>query len=116
MNISPSTVTDLASDGTDIVRASSLLPANASDREVLDLARSEERVVITHDVDFSALLALGGYDRPSLVTLRLLDTDPDLVTQRLRQVLPKIESALSKGSAITIDDKSVRVRELPIQG
>lgn len=94
MNISPSTVADLASDGIDIVRASSLLPVNASDKEILDLARSEGRAVITHDVDFSALLALGGHDRPSLVTLRLLDTNPDLVTQRLRQVLPKIEAAL----------------------
>jgi predicted nuclease of predicted toxin-antitoxin system len=80
----------------------------------LDLARREGRVIVTHDVDFSALLALGGYDRPSLITLRLLDTAPDLVTRRLRQVLPKIEAALSKGSAITIDDKSVRIRGLPI--
>ena len=115
MNLSPFTVADLASDGIDIVRVSSLLPTNASDKEILDLARREERVVITHDTDFSALLALGGYDRPSLVTLRLLDTGPDLVTQRLRQVLPKIEMALSKGNAITIDDKSIRVRELPIR-
>jgi predicted nuclease of predicted toxin-antitoxin system len=114
MNLSPSTVADLTSEGIDIVRVSSLLPMNASDKEILDLARSEERVVITHDVDFSALLALGGYNRPSLITLRLLDTDPDLVTQRLRQVLPQIEAALRKGSAITIDDKSVRIRELPI--
>lgn len=114
MNISPSTVADLASDGIDIVRASSLLPVNTSDKEILDLARSEERAVITHDVDFSALLALGGHDRPSLVTLRLLDTDPDFVTQRLRQVLPQIEAALLKGSVITINDKSARIRELPI--
>ena len=115
MNVSPSTVADLVSDGMDIVRVSSLLPVSASDKEILDLARSEGRVVITHDVDFSALLALGGYDRPSLITLRLLDTDPDLVTHRLRQVLPKIEASLCKGSVITIDDKSVRVRELPIR-
>ena len=115
MNLSPSTVADLASDGIDIVRVSSLLPVNVSDKEILDLARYEGRVVITHDVDFSTLLALGGHARPSLVTLRLLDTDPGLVTQRLRQVLPKIEDVLSKESAVTIDDKSVRVRELPIR-
>lgn len=115
MNISPSTVADLASDGMDIVRVSSLLPVNASDKEILDLARQQERVVITHDVDFSAILALGGYDHPSLVTLRLLDTDPDIVTRRLREVLPEIEVAICKGSAITIGDRNVRVRELPIR-
>ncbi|MBN2315959.1 MAG: DUF5615 family PIN-like protein [Sedimentisphaerales bacterium] len=115
MNLSPSTVADLATEGMDIVRVSDLLPVNASDKEILDLARSEGRVIITHDVDFSALLALGGYDRPSLVTLRFLDTDPDLVTQKLCQILPKIEAALRKGSAVTIDDKSERMRELPIR-
>jgi len=115
MNVSPLTVADLASDGVDIVRVSSLLPANAPDEAILDLARREDRVVITHDTDFSALLALGGHDRPSLVTLRLLDTDTERVTERLRQCLPRIEAALRKGSAISIDDKSMRIRELPIR-
>ena len=115
MNLSPSTVAELASDGIDIVRVSSLLPVNASDKEILDLARREGQTVITQDVDFSSLLALGGYNRPSLITLRLLDTAPDLVTRRLREVLPSIEAALCKGSAITIDDRNMRVRELPIR-
>ncbi|MEN6333311.1 MAG: DUF5615 family PIN-like protein [Phycisphaerales bacterium] len=115
MNLSPLTVAALAKDGTDIVRVSSLLPANASDETILDLARREGRVVITQDMDFSALLALGGHDRPSLVTLRLLDTDPDVVTRRLQDVLPQIESVLRQGSAVTIEDGAVRVRRLPIR-
>jgi predicted nuclease of predicted toxin-antitoxin system len=114
MNLSPSTVADLNSDGIDIVRVSSLLPVTASDREILDLARCEGQTVITQDIDFSALLALGGYNRPSLITLRLLDTEPDLVTRRLREVLPCIEVALCEGIAVTIDDSNVRIRQLPI--
>jgi predicted nuclease of predicted toxin-antitoxin system len=115
MNLSPATVHALASDGIDIVRVSTLLPVNASDEEILDLARREGQTDITQDADFSALPVLGGYDRPSLIMLRLLDTAPDLVTRRLREVLPSIEAALCKGSAITIDDKNVRVRESPIR-
>ncbi|UCD49251.1 MAG: DUF5615 family PIN-like protein [Phycisphaerales bacterium] len=115
MNISPQTVDALAAEGTDIVRVSSLLPANASDQSVLSLAREQERVVITQDTDFSALLALGGYDQPSLVTLRLLNTDPEIVTQRLRQILPQTEAALRTGCAVTIEDHTVRVRQLPIR-
>ena len=94
MNISPLTIASFAAEGMDIIRVSNVFPANASDRDILDLARRQERVVITQDLDFSALLALGGHDRPSLVTLRLLDTAPEVVTQRLRQVLPQIEPAL----------------------
>jgi len=115
MNLSPLTVASLAGDGVDILRVSELLPANASDEVILDLARREERVMITQDMDFSALLALGGHDRPSLVTLRLLDTDPATVTHRLRHVLPQIEAVLRQGCAVTVEDSTVRVRRLPIR-
>jgi len=115
MNISPLTVAALAAEGVDIIRVSSVLPANASDSDILDLARRQERVVITQDMDFSALLVLGGHDRPSVVTLRLLDTAPDVVTQRLRQVLPYVEPVLRRGCAVTADDSNVRIRQLPIR-
>jgi predicted nuclease of predicted toxin-antitoxin system len=115
MNLSPLTVSALAADGIDIVRVSDLLPANASDQTILDLARREGRVVITQDLDFSALLALGGHDRPSLITLRLLDTDPIAVTQRLRQAIRQVEALLGQGCAVTVEDSAVRARRLPIR-
>ena len=107
MNLSPVTVATLAKDGIDIVRVSDLLPANVSDEVILDWARREGRAVITQDLDFSALLALGGYDRPSLVTLRLLETNPGVV--------PQIEAVLGQGCAVTVEDRTVRVRRLPIR-
>ena len=65
MNISPETVNALHEKGLDIIRVSQILPLTSSDAEILDLARRENRVVVTQDLDFSALLALGGFDRPS---------------------------------------------------
>lgn len=70
---------------------------------------------MTQDMDFSALLALGGHSQPSLVTLRLLNTDPEVVTQRLRQVLPQVQAALRQGCAVTVEDQTVRIRQLPIR-
>ena len=115
MNLSPITVDALQREGWDIVRVSTLLPANASDAEILVLARRQNRVVITQDLDFSALLALGGHAQPSLITLRLSNTDPSLVTERLRQIVPQSEQALEEGSAVTVDDSSLRIRRLPIR-
>ena len=60
MNISPLTVSALREVGWDIIRVSQVLPSNASDREILEFARSQERVVVTQDLDFSSLIALGG--------------------------------------------------------
>lgn len=115
MNLSPLTVESLRREGWDIIRVSSLLPADATDEEILELARQEARVVITQDLDFSALLALKGHDQPSLLTLRLLVSSPEAVTRRLLQILPQVEEALRQGSAITVEDIAVRVRRLPIR-
>ena len=115
MNISPKTVSSLSQKGWDILRVSQSLPVNASDQEILDLARHEGRVIVTQDLDFSALLALGGFDRPSLITLRLSVSDPESITQRLIEILPQLEDALGKGSAVTIEDASFRIRRLPIE-
>jgi predicted nuclease of predicted toxin-antitoxin system len=115
MNISPKTVESLRQQGWDTVRVSQLLPVNACDEEILGLARREDRVVVTQDLDFSTLLALGGYDRPSLITIRLSVSDPDTVARRLLEVLPRIEQTLRKGCAATVEDVTVRVRRLPIE-
>jgi predicted nuclease of predicted toxin-antitoxin system len=60
-------------------------------------------------------VALGDFIQPSLVTLRLSSAQPDVVSQRLLEVLPQLEQVLIEGSAITIEDDAVRFRELPIQ-
>lgn len=115
LNISPLTVKTLALEGWDIVRVTSRLPARASDRTILDLAREEGRAVVTQDLDFSALLALSGLDSPSLVTLRMEDTAPETVTRKLLEISPLLEEVLAEGVAVTVDDDSVRVRKLPVR-
>ena len=115
MNISPKTVDVLRAEGWDIVRVTALLPHDAPDEEILGLARRESRVVVTQDLDFSTLLALGGFDRPSLISLRLSDSDPEIVTSRLREVLPQVEEKLKEGCVVVIQDVTVRTRSLPIQ-
>lgn len=114
MNISPKTVAALRRHGWDIVRVADLLPVHAPDTDILELARREHRVVVTQDLDFSTLVALAGLNQPSLVTLRLSDSDPERVTKRLLAVLPKIEDRLRQGCATTVEDTTVRIRPLPI--
>lgn len=115
MNISPLTVTTLQRVGYTIVRVSDLLPANAPDLKILQLARERKMVLVTQDIDFSTLLALGGHASPSVVTVRLSNSDPAFVAHRLQQVLPVVEVRLGEGCAVTVDDLGVRVRSLPIR-
>ncbi len=111
VHISRLTVAALRSQGYHIVSITDLLPATASNAEILELARVEGRVVLTQDLDFSMLVALSNYGLPSLITLRLSSARPDVVAQRLLDVLPTVETELTEGAAITISDDSVRVHE-----
>ncbi len=115
VHISPKTVADLQKQGYEIMRSSEFLPANAPDINILEFARTENWVVLTQDLDFSMLVALSRYSQPSLITLRLSSAKPDIVTQKLLDVLPQIEVALQEGSAITIQDDSIRIRKLPVR-
>lgn len=115
VHISPKTVADLQKQGYEIMRSSEVLPANAPDINILEFARTENWVVLTQDLDFSMLVALSKYSQPSLITLRLSSAKPDIVTKKLLDVLPQIEEALQEGSAITIQDESIRIRKLPVR-
>jgi predicted nuclease of predicted toxin-antitoxin system len=115
MNVSPKTVSVFQHLGFDMIRVSSLLPETASDESIMNLARNTDRVLITQDLDFSALLAIHGYDRPSLITLRLSHSDPQTVTDRLYQVIPQIQEALLNGGAVTVEERVIRIRSIPIR-
>lgn len=115
VHISPLTVTALKLQGYDIVRSTDLLPATAADAEILEFARVDGRIVVTQDLDFSMLVALSKQSQPSLITLRLSFAKPDVVTQKLLEVLPTLESELTEGIAVTINDDTVRIRKLPMR-
>ena len=115
VHISPKTVRDLQKQGYEIMRSSDVLPNNAPDINILEFARTDNWVVLTQDLDFSMLVALSRYSQPSLITLRLSSAKPDIVTQKLLDILPQIEEVLQEGSAITIQDESIRIRKLPVR-
>ena len=114
MNISPLTVRALAEAGWEAHRVSTLLPEDSSDEDILTYAAETDRVVCTQDLDFSDLLAVSGRGWSSVITLRLSDVAPEVVTDRLLNVLPLLVEDLERGAIVTVDDDTVRVRSLPI--
>ena len=76
MNLSPRTVVALREAGWDAIRSSEVLAHDAPDSVILAWAREHGRVVVTHDSDFSALLAASGASAPSVIRLRVTDVAP----------------------------------------
>lgn len=114
MNLSPFSVEVLCREGYDVVRVNRLISPSAPDEEILACARDGGYVLITEDMDFSALLAVNGCERPSVLSLRLSFSDPETVAERLLHVLPLCESSLSSGAVISVEDDVIRTRHLPL--
>lgn len=114
VNISPITVSELQDQNWNATRVTNNLPPDATDKEILSHARKMGQVIVTQDLDFSTLLALGAHPQPSLITLRLPDSSPRAVSRRLLTVLPHVTDDLQSGAAVTITDEDLRVRSLPI--
>jgi predicted nuclease of predicted toxin-antitoxin system len=115
MNISPLTVSRLKKKGWEILRVSEIMDVRSSDIDILNYARDNKKVVITHDLDFSELLAIYGYESPSVINLRLSNASPDFVTNRIIDIVSQLEEELKKGIVVSVDDISARYRNLPIK-
>ena len=114
MNAPPSMTGVLAPAGHDVVHWSTIGAATAPDSEVLGWAAANGYVLVTHDLDFGALLASGALAAPSVVQIRTLDLRPDQYSPRLLAVLEQERVALGAGALISVDETTSRVRILPL--
>lgn len=94
LNISPKNVSRLRAAGHDVIRVTDRLPQSARDREIVALAIAESRAIVTHDIDFTSLVALSGLDRPSVVSLRLTRVSLEATDRALQQALTNHQSEL----------------------
>ena len=115
MNLSPRWTDFLADNGFDALHWSSVGDARAADVDIMAWARTERRVVFTHDLDFGILLALTASAGPSVVQIRALDIVPEVVGTRVVEVLRAFARELDEGSIVTIDGGTTRARVLPIR-
>ncbi len=79
-------------------------------------ARQEDRVVVSADANFGALLAASGESGPSVVLLRSGDDlTPGQQTFLLTVNLPAVSQDLEQGAVVVLGRDRVRVRPLPIE-
>jgi len=79
MNLSPRWVHMLRDAGWDAVHWSTVGRSNELDAEIMRYAAQNGYTVLTHDLDFSAILAATHGERPSVVQVRTDDVSPNVV-------------------------------------
>ena len=78
-------------------------------------AKANGYVVLTHDLDFSAILAVTHGDKRSVVQIRAEDVSPDVIGRPVIDALRQMATELEEGALLTIDPNRTRLRLLPLQ-
>ena len=114
MGISPKVIDFLQHLGHDAVHLQQQGLDRLRDSEILEKARKEGHILLTHDLDFGDLLAASGADLPSVVIFRLRNMCPERVNRHLLKIISLYPRAFENGAIIIVTEGQVRIRNLPL--
>ena len=109
-----SAILHLRNAGIEAVHVGDRGLATASDSKILDFGRQEDRVVVTLDADFHALLALSGVTGPSVIRIRIEGLRAEGLATLLVDVLKVCSDDVMKGAVVSVTESGVRIRKLPL--
>jgi predicted nuclease of predicted toxin-antitoxin system len=98
--------------GHDVATAAGLGLARAEDAKLLLLAREQERIFISRDRDFGALVFVQG-GGPGVIYLRILPSSKNAVHAELARVLTLYHQQELFASFVVIEPGRHRIRRLP---
>ena len=115
MNLSPSWIDRLTRQGFEAVHWSTIGAPTAPDDEILAWAGEHRFVVITNDLDFSAILAATAGQGPSVVQVRTQDLLSEAAVSVVGAAIEAFRAEIDGGALLSIDEGGTRVRMLPLR-
>jgi predicted nuclease of predicted toxin-antitoxin system len=115
MNLSPHWVDRLNAAGLPAVHWSGIGRMDAPDVEIMAYAAKYDYVVLTHDLDFSAMLAATQGTKPSVVQIRSDNLSPAVIGDPLIAALQQMAPELAAGALLTVDPGRTRLHLLPLR-
>lgn len=108
------TVSRLVAAGHDAVHVGDIGHASATDSAILELGRTQDRVVVTLDADFHAEMALTGVARPSVIRIRIEGLRADALCALLERVIARCKADIEGGALVSVESQRIRLRRLPL--
>lgn len=88
---------------------------DASNREILSWAQTNDQVLFTHDLDLGAILAISKGDSPSVIQVRTQSLTPAHLAPLVLRVLDQFRAVLIAGALISVVETSARARVLHLK-
>lgn len=74
----------------------------------------DDRILVTADTDFGALLALTGAASPSVLLLRGPGRNVDVRVRRILNAMDQAKDVLRDGALVVVEGGRIRIRKLPM--
>ena len=113
-NISKAFKKPFESNGYSVVHVSEVELTNTPDETIVEWAAQNNYSIVTFDLDFSRIIALGNKQLPSIITFRIDGMNEIYLENTIRHNFTDLIPHILEGSLITIDDNKIRVTKLPI--
>ena len=114
--LSPALAAALNTSGHDAIHVRDVGLHDAEDDAIMRLAIAEERVIVSADTDFGALLAVHQGRLPSIILFRRgAPRQPAAQAALLLANLPALEEDLQRGAVVSIRSGHLRIRLLPMR-
>lgn len=75
---------------------------------------NNDYVVLTHELDFSAILSATHGEKPSVVQIRSDEVNPANIEMKVIDALRQMEPELKAGALVTVDPNRTLLRLLPL--
>ena len=104
----------LRDKGWNVLHTGDIGLSRATDRQILEYARNEKRVVITLDSDFHSILAVENAESPSVIRVRREGLKGPELAEIIDKIWSEIQDPLAKGAMVTITENAIRIRSIPL--
>ena len=106
----------LTINGIEATHWTSVGASQAPDLEIMAFAKARNYIAMTHDLDFSGIIASTHGLKPIVVQIRSEDVSPAKIGKQIVRALAQMRTELECGALVTIDTIRSRMRLLPLMG
>jgi len=114
MNLPPKLADLLIEKGIEAKHWHTIGPAYTTDTDIIEYASSNNYIIMTYDLDFSAILSAAKSNKPSVIQIRAQKIKADEIADLVHAALMQSKDDMEDGAILTVDTKKSRLRILPL--